>query len=73
MIAFVAGAITILLGLAGMGYGAGFLGGTIRLVIAALDLFVGDRLLPGQRTEGFSGALIAAFAIGASHWLRSML
>ena len=73
MIAFVAGAITILLGLADIGYGAGFLGGTTRLVIAALDLFVGDRLLPGLRMEGFSGALIAALAIGASHWLGSLL
>jgi uncharacterized membrane protein YvlD (DUF360 family) len=72
-IAFVAGTITLLLGLAGIGDSMGLTGGLIHLVITAIALLIGDRLLPGLKVAGITGALLAGVAIGAIYWLGGLL
>lgn len=69
MIAIVGGVINWLLGLLGISIGGGLFGGLIHLITAAIVLMVSDRLLKGFRVAGFTGALIAAVAIGVVYWL----
>jgi len=73
VIAFVAGIITLLLGLAGFMDGGGLIGGIVHLFVAAIALLIGGRLLPGLRVAGFTGALLAAVAIGALYWIGGLL
>ncbi len=47
----------------------GLLGWIITVVVAALVLMFGASFLPGLKTNGFTGALIAAIAIGVVGWL----
>lgn len=69
IIAIVGGIINWLLGALGITIGGGWLGALIHLIIAAVVLMVSDRLLKGLRVAGFTGALIAAVAIGIVYWL----
>jgi putative membrane protein len=71
VIAIVAGVINWLLGLLGIGVAAGWLGAIIQLIISAVVLLVSDRFVKGLKVNGFTGALIAAVAIGAVAWLLS--
>ena len=73
VIAFVAGIITLLPGLAGFMDGGGLIGGIVHLFVAAIALLIGGRLLPGLRVAGFTGALLAAVAIGALYWIGGLL
>jgi putative membrane protein len=41
------------------------------LIISAVVLLVSDRFVKGLKVNGFTGALIAAVAIGAVAWLLS--
>jgi putative membrane protein len=49
----------------------GVLGWIINIIIAALVLMFGASFLPGLKTSGFTGAIIAAIAIGVVGWLIS--
>jgi putative membrane protein len=69
VIALVGGIVNWLLGVLGISLGGGWFGGLIHLIIAAIVLMVSDRLLRGFRVAGFTGALLAAVAIGAVYWL----
>ena len=70
----VAGIITWLLSLIGMQeVGGGLVGGIVHLIISAIALMIGDRLLSGLKVAGFTGALVAAVAIGAVYWLGGLL
>ena len=73
VIAFVAGIITMLLGLAGFMDGGGLISGIVHLFVAAVALLIGGRLLPGLRVAGFTGALLAAVVIGAHYWIGGLL
>ena len=73
LIAFVAGVITLLLGLAGFMDSGGLVGGIVHLIIAAIVLMISDRFLPGLKVAGFGGALVASIAIGAVYWLGGLL
>lgn len=73
LIAFVAGVITLLLGLAGFMDSGGLVGGIVHLLIAAVTLLISARLLPGLTVSGFGGALLASVAIGAVFWLGGLL
>jgi len=72
LIAFVAGAITVLLGLAGVQDGDGLIGGIVHLITAAVAMLVIARFLPGLRVAGIGGALVAAATIGAVYWLGGL-
>ena len=61
------------LGLIGITIGGGLLGAVIHLVVAAVVLMISDKFLSGLKVAGFTGALIAASAIGVVHYLISLL
>ncbi len=73
VIAIVGGVIWWLLGLIGIGAGSGLWGAIVYLIVAAVILMVSDRFLPGMKVNGFTGALIAAVAIGVVTWLVTWL
>jgi uncharacterized membrane protein YvlD (DUF360 family) len=53
--------------------GGGLIGGIVHLIVAAVALMTGGRLLPGLKVEGLAGALLAAVGIGALYWLGGLL
>ena len=73
IIAVVGGIITWLLDLLGISIDGGWLGALIHLIIAAVVLMISDRLLKGLRVAGFTGALVAAIAIGVVYWVLAWL
>jgi putative membrane protein len=75
VIAIVTAIILWLLGLFGISVGAagGILGWIVTIVVAAVVLIVAAKLLPGLTVAGFSGAVIAAIAIGVVGWIISWL
>jgi putative membrane protein len=73
VIAVAAGIITLVLGLAGIEFGEGLVGGIVHLIMSALILLVSSRLLPGLKVKGFAGALVASIAIGSVYWLGGLL
>ncbi len=73
VIAIIGGIINWGLGLIGITIGGGLLGAVIHLVVAAVVLMISDKFLSGLKVAGFTGALIAAAAIGVVHYLISLL
>ena len=73
VIAVVAMIITMLLGFAGLQDSNGLIGGLVHLVISAIILMISDRLLPGLKVAGFTGALVASIVIGAVYWLGGLM
>jgi len=73
VIAVVAMIITMLLGFAGLQDSNGLIGGLVHLVISAIALMISDRLLPGLKVAGFTGALVASIVIGAVYWLGGLM
>jgi putative membrane protein len=71
VIAVVSGIINWLLGVLGITVGAGWLGGLVHLIIAAIVLMISSNFVSGLKVKGFLGAIIAAIAIGAVAWLLS--
>jgi putative membrane protein len=49
----------------------GLIGALIVLIVSAVVLMVSDKFLSGMKVNGFSGAIIAAIAIGVIQWLLS--
>jgi len=62
-----------LLSLFNLTIGGGWLGAIIYLVIAAIILMISDRFVPGMKVKGFTGAIVAAIAIGVVTWLVAWL
>ena len=73
VIAVVAMIITMLLGFAGLQDSNGLIGGLVHLVISAIALMISNRLLPGLKVAGFTGALVASIVIGAVYWLGGLM
>lgn len=73
VITVIGGILTVLLGQTGLMDGNGLVIGLVQLIITALVLMLGARILPGLRVKGFVGALVAAVAIGAFYWLGGLL
>jgi putative membrane protein len=73
VIGIIAGIVNWLLGLLNINLGSmgGLLGWIINIIIAALILMFGASFLPGLKVSGFTGAIIAAIAIGVVGWLVS--
>lgn len=70
VIAVVTWLVTWLLGLFGITLSdATWFGAIIALIVAALVLMFSDRFVPGMTVNGFTGALVAAIAIGVVTWL----
>lgn len=71
VIGIIAAVVNWLLGLLGINLGTmgGLIGWIINIVIAALVLMFGASFLPGLKVNGFTGAIIAAIAIGVIGWL----
>jgi len=69
VIAIVGTIVFWLLGLLGLTIGGGLLGAIIYLIVAAIILMISDRFVPGMKVNGFTGALIAAIAIGVVSWI----
>ena len=57
----------------GITIGGGLLGAIVNLLVGAVVLLISDRFVPGMRVKGFTGALVAALAIGVIAWLISLL
>ena len=73
VIAIIGGIINWGLGLVGITIGGGLLGAVIHLVVAAVVLMISDKILSGLKVAGFTGALIAAVAIAAVHFVVNLL
>jgi len=73
VIAFIAGIISFVLGIAGIMDGGGLIGGIVHLVITAVVLMISARFLAGLRVKSFTGALLASIFIGAVYWLGGLL
>ena len=73
VIAVVGTIVLWLLGLLGLTFGDGLLGVIIYIIVAAVILMISDRFVPGMKVKGFSGAIIAAIAIGVVAWLVTWL
>ena len=69
VIAILGWLVTWLLGVLGITIGAGLLGAIINLIIAAIVLMIAGRFVKGLVVKGFTGALVAAIAIGVVTWL----
>lgn len=73
VIAIVGTVVFWLLGLLGITIGGGLLGAIIYLIIAAIILMISDRFVSGMKVNGFTGAIIAAIAIGVVTWIVAFL
>ena len=62
-----------LLSLLGLTIGGGLLGTIIYIIVAAIILMISDRFVPGVKVNGFSGAIVAAIAIGVVTWIITWL
>lgn len=69
VIAIVTAVVAWLLGLLGIGGGAGWIAAIVGLIVAAVVLLLSDRFVPGMTVKGFTGAIIAAIAIAVVGWL----
>jgi putative membrane protein len=73
VIAVVGTVVMWLIGLLGLTFGGGWLGAIIYIIIAAIVLMISDRFVPGMKVNGFTGAIIAAIAIGVVAWIVTWL
>ena len=73
VIAIVGTVVFWLLGLLGLTVGGGLLGAIVYLIIAAIILMISDRFVSGMKVNGFTGAIIAAIAIGVVNWIITWL
>jgi putative membrane protein len=73
VIAIVGAIVYWLLGLLGITIGGGLLGAIIYLIIAAIILMISDRFVAGMKVNGFTGAIVAAIAIGVVTWIVAFL
>jgi putative membrane protein len=73
VIAVVSAVVLWLLGLIGIGGGAGLIGAIVSLIIAAVVLLISARFVPGMQVNGFSGAIIAANGLAVVSWILSWL
>jgi putative membrane protein len=73
VIAIVGTIVLWLLGLLGLTIGGGLLGAIIYIIVAAIILMISDRFVPGMQVKGFTGAIVAAIAIGVVAWIVSWL
>jgi putative membrane protein len=62
-----------LLSLFGLTVGGGLIGAIIYIIVAAIILMISDRFVPGMSVKGFSGAIVAAVAIGVVSWVLAAL
>jgi putative membrane protein len=69
VIAIVGTIVLWLLGLVGLTVGGGLLGAIIYIIVAAIILMISDRFVPGMKVNGFTGAVVAAIAIGVVAWI----
>jgi putative membrane protein len=70
VIAVVSWVIVWLLGLVGITLTtATWFGWLVAMIVAALVLMFSDRFVSGMKVNGFTGALVAAIAIGVVGWL----
>ena len=73
VIAIVGTIVFWLLSLLGLTFGGGWLGVIIYIIVAAIILMISDRFVPGMKVKGFTGAIIAAIAIGVVGWIVTWL
>lgn len=73
IIAFLAGIMNLIFGIAGIMDGVGLIGSILHLVVSAIILMLGSKFLPGLKVNRFTGALVASIAIGAVYWLGGLL
>jgi putative membrane protein len=73
VIAVVGTIILWLLSLLGLTVGGGIVGAIVYIIIAAIILMISDRFVPGMQVHGFTGAIIAAIAIGVVSWIVTYL
>jgi putative membrane protein len=73
VIAIVGTIVLWLLSLFGLTFGSGWLGAIIYIIVAAIVLMISDRFVPGMKVNGFTGAIVAAIAIGVVGWIVTWL
>lgn len=73
VIAIVGTIVWWLLGLLGLTSAGGLLGAIIYIIVAAIILMISDRFVSGMTVNGFTGAIVAAIAIGVVTWIVNWL
>jgi putative membrane protein len=73
VIAVVGSIVMWLLGILGLTIGGGLLGAIVYIIVAAIILMISDRFVPGMKVKGFTGAIVAAIAIGVVAWIVTWL
>ncbi len=73
VIAIVGAIVFWLLGVLGLTIGGGWLGAIVYIIVAAVILMISDRFVPGMKVNGFTGAIVAAIAIGVVSWIVTWL
>ena len=73
VIAIVGTIVLWLLSALGLTFGGGLLGAIIYIIVAAIILMISDRFVPGMKVNGFTGAIVAAIAIGVVAWIVTWL
>jgi putative membrane protein len=73
VIAIVGTIVLWLLSALGLTFGGGLLGVIIYIIVAAIILMISDRFVPGMKVNGFTGAIVAAIAIGVVAWIVTWL
>ena len=73
VIAIVGTIVLWLLSALGLTVGGGLLGAIIYIIVAAIILMISDRFVPGMKVKGFTGAIVAAIAIGVVAWIVTWL
>jgi len=72
VIAILNGVATWLLDVLSITIGSGVLGAIVHLIIAAIVLMIAGNFVSGLKVKGFTGAIIAAIAIGVVGWLITL-
>lgn len=73
VIAIVSWIVNYILGAVGIRIPGGLLGAIVSIIVAAVILMISDRFLKGMKVNGFTGAIVAAIAIGVIYWLLSLV
>ena len=73
VIAIVGTIVLWLLSALGLTFGGGLLGAIIYIIVAAIILMISDRFVSGMKVNGFTGAIVAAIAIGVVAWIVTWL
>jgi len=73
VIAVVTAIVMWVLDALGITFGSGIVGAILMILVSAGVLMFSDKFAPGIKVNGWTGAIVAAIAIGVLNWLISLI